>query len=210
MDAAYANTIAEAINAVNPLQDPTVETHEQSVAEPLMCAQSIIEVCNQSQIGHEAKVLDFGARSGQLGTLLVENGLNQVYGREGSDVKKQILERKGIYKEIETFIVGKQSLPKSYRRNFDVVACAGSLGTNLLPARCFADMLGALRPGGHVVFTVSKKHLAEKDSFRTGYRKAIERLVADGSWQPVAQREFIKSQGDGEEHFALFVFQKTS
>jgi len=65
-------------------------------------------------------------------------------------------------------------LPKSYRRNFDLVTCAGNLGTNLLPARCFADMLGALRPGGHVVFTVSKKHLAEKDSFRTGYRKAIE------------------------------------
>jgi len=47
-------------------------------------------------------------------------------------------------------------------------------------------MLNALRPGGHVVFTVSKKHLAEKDSFKTGYRKAISKLIENGSWQPVA------------------------
>ena len=88
IDAASANYVAQAINAVNPLNKPEVETHEQSIAEPLMCVQSIIEICNQNQLGREAKVLDFGAGSGNLGTLLVENGVNEVYGQEGSDTKK--------------------------------------------------------------------------------------------------------------------------
>ena len=101
-----------------------------------------------------------------------------------------MLVRKGLYKDVESFIVGKQALPTSYRRAFDVVTCAGGLGTNLLPARCFDDMLTALRPQGHVVFTVSQKHLTEEDRFGTGYSDAINRLIGRGFWSPIAHVEF--------------------
>lgn len=40
-----------------------------------------------------------------------------------------LLER-GFYKDTETFIVGKQGIPSNYRRNFDIVTCAGALKTN--------------------------------------------------------------------------------
>mmetsp|Transcript_11634 Transcript_11634/g.15773 ORF Transcript_11634/g.15773 Transcript_11634/m.15773 type:complete len:110 (+) Transcript_11634:315-644(+) len=108
------------------------------------------------------------------------------------------------------FIVGKQALPKSFRRNFDVVTCAGGLGINRMPARCFEDMLNALRPGGFVVFTVSAKHVGDDDSFRTGYRKAIDRLTTRGAWQPLAQKDFIRYQGSSEEQYQLMIFQKSS
>jgi len=94
---------------------------------------------------------------------LVNNGFTEVYGQEGCISKGQSLLKKGLYKDIEIFIAGKQSIPVSYRRTFDFVTCAGGLGTNLLPARCFDDMLTACKPGGHIIFTVSQKHLREDD-----------------------------------------------
>lgn len=81
--------------------------------------------------------------------------------------------------------MGKQSIPVSYRRTFDFVACAGGLGTNLLPARCFDDMLMACKPGGHIVFTVSQKHLREDDQFGMDYLKAINRHIESGAWTPL-------------------------
>jgi len=99
-----------------------------------------------------------------------------------------MLKTKGIYKDIETFIVGKQGLPPAYRRKFDIVTCATSLGTNLLPSKSFEDMLLALKSGGFVVFTVSHKHLVEGNSFNMGYQQAIERLIQKGSWRPVSHR----------------------
>ena len=100
--------------------------------------------------------------------------------------------QKGHYKDIERFIVGNQPLPRIYRKAFDVVTCAGGLGTNLLPAECFTDMLSALKPKGYVVFTVSQKHLKPEDSFNMGYIDAIEKLIDEGKWHPLQHNKFIK------------------
>ena len=63
--------------------------------------------------------------------------------------------RKGNYRDVETFIVGKGSLPKKHREAYDWVTCAGGLGTSLLPAKCFDEMVTAMKPGGLAVFTVA-------------------------------------------------------
>lgn len=69
--------------------------------------------------------------------------------------------------------MGRQALPKEYRRSFDVVTCSGNLGTNLMPASCFEHMLGALKAGGLAVFTVSQKHLNFETNFGMRYAEAI-------------------------------------
>ena len=140
----------------------------------------------------DAKILDIGAGKGQIGMFLSEKGYTEIYGQEGSLAKKQLLMQKGHYKDIENFIVGNQPLPRKYRRAFDVVTCAGGLGTNLLPAECFNDMLSALKPGGHAIFTVSQKHLKPEDSFNMGYIDAIEKLIEKGKWNPILHNKFIK------------------
>lgn len=136
--------------------------------------------------------MDIGAGKGQIGKFLSEKGYTEIYGQEGSEAKKQLLMQKGHYKDIERFIVGNQPLPRIYRRAFDVVTCAGGLGTNLLPAECFTDMLSALKPKGYVVFTVSQKHLKPEDSFNMGYIDAIEKLIDEGKWHPLQHNKFIK------------------
>jgi len=55
----------------------------------------------------DAKILDFGAGSGGLGALLAEEGFTNVFAQEGSESKKRSLIRKNLYKDIESFIVGK-------------------------------------------------------------------------------------------------------
>ena len=154
----------------------------------------------------EAKVLDFGAGRGHLGQLLTRRGFTEVYGQEGSEAKKQMLLKQGTYRDIEATIVGKQPLPRAYRKNFDVVVCA-SLGTNTLPARCFEDMLSALKPGGYLVFTVGTKHLSN-DPFDLQYAQMIEKFESRGAISPVVIEEFDKFLGVHKEQFSFLVFEK--
>ena len=163
----------------------------------------------------DAKILDLGAGKGQIGKLLSEHGYTEIYGQEGSYAKKQLLMQKGHYKDIESFIVGSQPLPWTYRKAFDVVTCAGGLGTNLLPAKCFNDMLSALKPRGYAIFTVSQKHLKHENSFNMRYIDQIEKLMEEGKWHPLVHNKFMKYHhiqlgaiNASGEPFSLLVFQK--
>ena len=86
-------------------------------------------------------------------------------------------------------------MPKIYRRTFDFLTCAEALGTSLLPASCFTDMLATLKPGGYCIFTVSQKHLISDTSFDMGYTAAIQKLIDQGHWRPVIHRKFMKYHG---------------
>lgn len=79
--------------------------------EPKMCVRAVLNIVDDMNIedpGYDSKILDFGAGKGQLGKLLVEKGFSEVYGQEGSQSKTQfLLNTVGIYKDIQSFIVGK-------------------------------------------------------------------------------------------------------
>ena len=206
---ASAQAISELSEKLSTFMESDLLVDEQLHVEPRMCFEAIVALVAGMEDPTGMRILDFGAGRGQMGQLLAQHGFTEVYGQEGSLAKKQSLERQGLYKDIETFIVGKQSLPKAYRRSFDVVTCSGGLGTNLLPAQCFSDMLNALKPDGFVVFTVSQKHMSEADSFGMGYFQAVEKLEQRGAWHNVDSREFVKDHGGvTSELFSLFVFQK--
>lgn len=146
--------------------------------------------------------------------MLKTQGFEHVYGQEGQTAKKNSLLRRG-YKDIETFIVGKQGIPKNYRRRFDFVTCAEGLGTGLMPSRGFEDMLTTLKPGGYCIFTISKKHLRDDSMFGMGYILAMQKLIDRNLWRPIIHREFQKYHGMSEgvnaksvEPYAFFVFQR--
>ena len=58
------------------------------------------------------RVLDFGAGKGDIGKRLKAAGIESLYGHDGSESKVQSLTKKGDYKEVFNFIVGKQRLPR--------------------------------------------------------------------------------------------------
>ena len=172
-----------------------------------MCVNGVLEVIEMMEaVSHSEsdvddcglgnKILDFAAGKGLVGKKLAGKGFSEIYGQEGSKSKIHFLRKMGdeVYKDVQTFIVGKQALPMAYRRKFDIVTCSGGLGTNLLPARAFEDMLSSLRQGGYVVFTVSQKHLSGDSNFGMGYFEAISKLIERKVWTPVAHHEFDKHQ----------------
>ena len=105
-------------------------------------------------------MLDFGAGKGDIGRRLRLAGVENLCGHDGSESKVQSLTAKGDYQEVFNFIVGKQRLPREMMRKFDIVTCSENLGSNLFLARCFNDMLDALKPGGYAVFTLATKHIS--------------------------------------------------
>jgi len=55
----------------------------------------------------ETKVLDFGVGNGEIGEIFNSLGFTEVYGQEGSAAMRNRQLKKGHYKSIESFIVGK-------------------------------------------------------------------------------------------------------
>ena len=157
-----------------------------------MCVSSILELLLKvteglETDGRESFILDFCAGKGVIGNMLKEQGFEHVYGQTGQSIKRNNLLRKG-YTDVETFIVGKQGVPKTFRRKFDFVTCAEGLGTGLMPARGFEDMLSTLKPGGFCIFTMSQKHLKDDSMFATGYALAIKKLIDRNLWRPIIHR----------------------
>jgi len=70
-----------------------------------MCVNTVFEL-----IAHDEdleRILDFGAGKGDIGARLASRGLTNLYGHDGSQSKKASLMKKGDYREVITFIVGK-------------------------------------------------------------------------------------------------------
>lgn len=122
-----------------------------------MCVNTVLELTQHDE--DLECIFDFGAGKGDIGRRLVNAGLRNLYGHDGSLAKKTSLMKQGSYREVTTYIVGKQNLPKQLKRKFDVVTCSENLGTHQFPAKCFEDMISALKPRGYAVFTVATKHL---------------------------------------------------
>jgi len=64
----------------------------------------------------ETKVLDFGVSNGEVGEQLDHLGFTQIYGQEGSDLQRIRSLKKGHYKSIESFLIGKHSMPNHLNR----------------------------------------------------------------------------------------------
>lgn len=139
----------------------------------------------------ETKVLDFGVSNGEVGELFSNLGFTEVYGQEGSEQKRARSLKKGNYKAIESFLVGKHILPSHYKSNFDIVSSSGNMGVGLMPSQGLADMVKALKKGGIAVFSISEKLLDPQTDKGTGYSQAIKKLTKDGVWTPLNEMKFV-------------------
>ena len=93
----------------------------------------------------DTKVLDFGVCHGEIGEIFNRLGFSEVYGQEGSAHLRKRSMQKGHYKAIASFIVGRQAMPSSFTRKFDIVSCSGNLGVGLMPSQGLHDMVKALK-----------------------------------------------------------------
>lgn len=93
----------------------------------------------------ETKVLDFGVSNGEIGEIFSSLGFTQIYGQEGSDHQRNRSLKKGHYKSIESFLIGKHSMPNHLTRAFDIVSCSDNFGVGRIPSQGLNDMVKALK-----------------------------------------------------------------
>ena len=113
-----------------------------------MVVQAILDLAENGYLNlseTETKVLDFGVSNGEVGEIFNSLGFTQLYGQEGSEHQRNRSLKKGHYKSIESFIVGKHSMPAHLTRAFDIVSCSGNLGVGLMPSQGLLDMVKALK-----------------------------------------------------------------
>lgn len=180
--------------------------------DPKMCVKAVLNLEDAHDINFDrttAKILDFGCCNGAIGELFANEGFSEIYGQEGSKSKaKRVMER-GIYKEVDTFLLGKQRISAGWRRGFDVVTCSDNLKMGLFPATCFTEMMRALKPGGILVFTIADKYLNEETDLGMGYRQKIDELIADPDVRLLSEVSFSKYKGiELDENMKMRVSQE--
>ena len=116
-----------------------------------------------------ARVLDAGAGTGLVGQALAARGYTDLVAADLSIQMLYQARKKEVYRAFCQCIMG-ETLPFN-TDTFDAVISVGVLTHGHAPPSSFDDLIRIVRPGGHIVFTLTT------DVFQTGGFKEKQTLV---------------------------------
>lgn len=100
----------------------------------------------------EARILDAGAGTGQVGKLLAERGFGQLVAMDLSQGMLDESRKKNAYIEFHQMVMGEAlSFPTD---SFDGVISVGVLTVGHAPASSLDELVRVTKPAGHVIFTL--------------------------------------------------------
>ena len=101
-----------------------------------------------------ASILDAGCGTGNMAQVLHQIGYSRLEGLDPSDGMLEIARRKGIYKALHQLSLSEQvDLPDN---SFDACLAAGVLTQGHAPPECLAGIVKLVKPGGHVIFSMTE------------------------------------------------------
>ena len=106
----------------------------------------------------ETVLLDVASGTGRTGHALRASGYKGIIdGIEASSkMIEECMKKKKIYRKVkEHYLTKNHPMPFS-DNTYDVVVCAGALLLGHVPHQCLQDMIRVLRPGGILLFNVSR------------------------------------------------------
>ncbi len=149
------------------------------------------------------EVLDAGCGTGLLGEPLHLLGYHDLVGVDLSPEMLARAKARGVYRELQAMDLGARlDFPDD---RFAAAAALGVLTPGHAPPRALDEMLRVTRPGGHLIFTVSRPAFEEG-----GFEAHMEAIGAAGRWEArEATRPFLaipgsKTEGDLECRFYVF------
>ena len=139
-----------------------------------------------------------GCGTGLCGEALHERGFRNIVGCDASQGMVDKAKEKNSYSELIKLFLGQpDTFPADYHSRFDFITGTAILAEgHLTGGAVFDEMLMALKPGGHAIFTTRDEYME-----KFGYREAIQKLVDEGKWQKVHDSTFVKyhNLSEGEQ-----------
>jgi len=137
--------------------------------------------CRHVRAG-DGTVLDAGAGTGMMGTILAPLGYGDLTGIDLSPGMLDLVRKKDVYGDLHQMELGR-------RLDFLDDAFAATVATGVFteghaPPKALEELVRVTAPGGHVVFSV------REDVYRSlGFEEQHETLESDGRWQLVEKTE---------------------
>lgn len=133
-----------------------------------------------------ARILDGGCGTGNMGFLMHLIGYRNVVGIDASDGMLAAARQKDCYGELHKLLLGKHiDLPAG---SFDAVTAAGVLTHGHAPPESLDGLLEIARPGAPIIFSISRPAVEEG-----GFGGKIAALENSGAWTLEEQTESFRT-----------------
>lgn len=186
---AYASGKPEQTSAVYDGWSADYESHMQGTgyAHPAMVAAMLARY----QPPGGDPVLDAGCGTGIMGEILIALGYPDIHGFDASEGMLARAAARGIYRDLRRCLLGKRL---DYRDDtFAATVAAGVFTQGHAPLDGLDELVRVTRPGGHIVFSVSRTYLGEAI-------EAKARTLTDaGKWQGVGASGRYDSTPQGDD-----------
>lgn len=155
-------------------------------------------------ISKDARILDAGAGTGLVGTLLDEHGYDEIVGIDMSRGMLEQAAQKDAYDELHRMVMGE---PLDFETNaFDAAMSVGVLTVSHAPVESLDELVRVTRPGGHIIYTL-RPDLYEEG----GFKEKQEALISSGAWQlaEVSEPLQILPKGEPDVYHQVWVHEVT-
>eukprot|EP00752_Nemacystus_decipiens_P000706 g706.t1 len=154
----------------------------------------------------DAVILDGGCGTGLVGEALAAVGYRDVIGLDLSEGMLDVARAKGCYRRLIHGALG-ETIEGVKPESLDACVSFGVLTPGHAPPEAFLGMLAAVKPGGLLIFSVSRPAWEEG-----GFQALADDLEAAGRWAPVEASEPLYampySETEGHLTARLYVYRK--
>ncbi|CAG2108851.1 unnamed protein product [Medioppia subpectinata] len=156
-------------------------------------------------IPKDARILDIGMGTGNVGIHLKQNGYTNIDGLDASPEMVEIAKQRNCYKNLICSSVEKETRLPIEDKTYDVVIMAGCLCPGHIRWNSFPQIIRIVKSGGVVFWLVAvSKTFEEKDEdFRNGNNEnLVKSLTTEGKWDYIngypkrVENYMIGTEGD--------------
>ncbi|CAG2108849.1 unnamed protein product [Medioppia subpectinata] len=153
----------------------------------------------------DARILDIGMGTGNVGIHLKQNGYTNIDGLDASPEMVEIAKQRNCYKNLICSSVEKETRLPIEDKTYDVVIMAGCLCPGHIRWNSFPQIIRIVKTGGVVFWFVAvSKTFEEKDEdFRNGNNEnLVKSLTTEGKWDYIngypkrVENYMIGTEGD--------------
>jgi predicted TPR repeat methyltransferase len=148
----------------------------------------------------DARVLDIGCGTGLSGAAFATVGFTDLSGTDVNAEMLAVAEATGIYGS--TWVTDVDDPFPFTRGTYAAIAAVGVIGVGAAPASLLGHALGALQPGGYLVFSYNDHALDTPE-----YRQALDDAVASGTAEQIFAEHGVHIEGL-DSSSTVFVLQR--